>query len=167
LKRLEWVDCGLTRDGRCWPYWLSRIQYYWKQRFPARATVEVTHTYRPVAGGGAIPASSDAARLLAPYCGGEEARAALQRWQSAPRATADADRPAAWEKRVHYILTTANNWRGPIGRFHLTVSTDGPEDVVSTCLPGLRRASPTRYELERRDYRPDRDLELQILQRAK
>src|SRR5262249_9776697 len=32
LERDHWIDCSLTPDGKCWPYWRSRIQFYWTQR---------------------------------------------------------------------------------------------------------------------------------------
>lgn len=34
-----------------WGWWDTRIQYYWHQRFPARSSVTVLHTYKPVVGG--------------------------------------------------------------------------------------------------------------------
>lgn len=68
-----------------------------------------------------------------------------------------------WENRVAYILTTANNWSGPIGRFHLTVTTTSPEDLLLTCMDGLKQVTPTEWELVRERYRPTGELELLIL----
>ena len=73
------------------------------------------------------------------------------------------DEPALYEKQIQYILTTANNWSGPIADFKLTVIADSPDDIVLTCLLGLKRLGPTRYELVRNNFRPVRDLDLLIL----
>src|SRR6201999_1711214 len=34
---------------------------------------------------------------------------------------------------VDYILTTANNWRGPIGDFSLTITANRPHTMVASC----------------------------------
>jgi len=74
---------------------------------------------------------------------------------------------AIWiERKIDYILTTANNWKGPIGKFHLTVITD-PEDILVTCYPGLKQTDPTHYEVVDTDYHPTSELKLLILQLAR
>ena len=70
------------------------------------------------------------------------------------------------EKEIQYVLTTANNWSGPIGRFHLSVIPNDPGDLVMSCMPGLKRTAPDRYELEQSRYRPDRDLQVMVLTEA-
>jgi hypothetical protein len=134
-------------NKRFWAYWSTRVQFYWTQHFPARGTIEVQHQYRPVVGGVfEVPAGSIASEIK-PYCGRDvKVRHSVQ------------------EKRIKYILTTANNWRGPIRDFRLTVLAESPNDIVLTCMPGLKRVAPTRYELVRANFRPDRELDLLILQ---
>jgi len=73
------------------------------------------------------------------------------------------DDPVLFEKTIQYILTTANNWSSPIGTFHLTVSTESPEEILLTCMAGVERTAPTRYELTARNFRPAKDLDLLIL----
>jgi hypothetical protein len=92
----NWVDCKLTRDGRCWPYWQSRIQYYWTQRFPAGRAVEVAHSYRPVVGGGYLTLSGDPAPVLKPYCGDAKtvAQTDAVRKKHSPKSP---DQGALWE----------------------------------------------------------------------
>jgi hypothetical protein len=164
IQKNNWVDCSLTPDGKCWPYWTSRIQYYWTQRFAAGATLRVRHSYRPVVGGGRLYPSSDGARNIEPYCGDA---AALRVIRSRKPPSAAPDQPIWNERQIEYILTTANNWRGPIGSFHLTVQSDSSEDLVLTCMPGVQRTAPRRYELARTGFRPDRELRLLLLQPAK
>jgi Domain of unknown function (DUF4424) len=74
----------------------------------------------------------------------------------------DQDAIVLWENEIQYILTTANNWSGPIRNFHLVVSTESPEDILMSCT-ALRRTAPTRYEMSRTNFRPDRELDLMIL----
>lgn len=61
---------------------------------------------------------------------------------------------------LSYILTTANNWRGPIGRFHLTVDKESTDTLVSLCRDGIRKTGPTTFEWEATDYTPTRDLKM-------
>jgi len=164
LEKNNWVDCSLTRDDKCWPYWQSRIQFYWTQRFPAGQTVSVRHTYRPVVGGSVIYRLDDGATSVQPYCGGADALDQIKRQKQLRAPADDNDRPVLAERQVEYILTTANNWSGPIRSFHLTVDSDSPDDTVFTCMPGLKRVAPTRYELVRSNFRPDRELQLLVLQ---
>jgi hypothetical protein len=157
-------DCSLTKDGKCWAYWRSRVQFYWTQRFPAGSSVEVQHTYRPIVGGGSIYANDTGETSVKPYCGGEDALRQIERQKAVHRG--GPDKPALSERTIDYVLTTANNWAGPIREFRLSVVSDKPDDIVVSCMPGFKRTAPTRYELVRSDFRPDRDLRLLILQRT-
>jgi len=166
LQNDHWVDCSLTQDGKCWPYWQTRIQFYWTQRFPADEPLEVKHTYQPVVGGSFVYPSGGWKEAIAPYCGDADVLQRMSEYQKR-LGKRDQDKPVYLEKRIQYILTTGANWNGPIRDFHLTVTSDAAADLVMTCTPGLNRAAPTRYELQRRDFRPDKELDLLILQPAK
>lgn len=134
-------------NPRYWAWWTTKVQFYWTQHFPARVTVEVQHNYRPVVGGVFLVPVGGIASQVKPYCGsGVKTR-----------------RPVR-ERRIQYILTTANNWSGPIRDFHLSVVADNPDDIVLTCMPGLKRTGPTRYEMTRSNFHPDREFDLLILQ---
>ena len=67
---------------------------------------------------------------------------------------------------MRYVLTTGSNWRAPIGDFRLVVDKGRVENLVSFCGSGLRRISPTQFEMRRRNWRPDRDLAILIVQRT-
>jgi hypothetical protein len=68
------------------------------------------------------------------------------------------------ETWIRYILTTGANWRSPIGEFRLVVDKGRPENIVSFCGTGVRRIGPTRFEMRRRNWRPDRDLAVLIVE---
>jgi hypothetical protein len=168
VEKNGWVDCSVTNDGRCWPYWQSRIQFYWTQHFKAGTAVDVTHTYHPVVGGGAMYGGGDIAayaNYFQGYCPRADALDQIKRKLSGEKF--DGAHPVLRQREIQYILTTANNWSGPIRSFHLSVISDSPEDVVATCLPNLTRVTPARYELLRSNFRPDREIELLVLQAAK
>ncbi len=176
-KKLEdehLIECEEIGDGKgrshCeyWAGWETRVQFYWTQKFPANSSLDVEHSYRPVVGGNYIVASAsdDGRTHVQPYCGGEEAIRKVKEFKKRHPAKRD-DQVVLRERRIDYILTTANNWHGPIGDFKLTVATDSDEDIVATCMPGLKQVSPTSYELTRSNFRPDSELKLLILQPEK
>ena len=167
LQKDNWVDCSLTPDGKCWPYWQSRVQYYWTQRFPAGETVEIRHTYRPVVGGAHIYPSDSGASRVTEYCGGANDVGRIAKQKELRHATAGDDTTLFAERRIEYILTTGANWKGPIRNFHLSIVSDEPADIVMTCMPGLKQTAPTRYEVGVPDFRPVKELELLILQATK
>ena len=67
------------------------------------------------------------------------------------------------EQRIGYVLTTGANWRAPIHDFQLVVDKGASENLISFCGSGVRKTGPTRFEIRRTDWRPDRDLKLLIL----
>lgn len=162
LEKDSWIECYEGQPRQCGAYWTTEIQYHWRQHFPAEATVAVEHSYRPVVGGAYIVASSSDASNVRAYCGGPDALAQIAALKKRHPAKTRDD-IVLWEKRVQYILTTAKNWNGPIGNFKLTVATESPEDILLTCMPGLKRAGPARYKFEQRDFRPEKELNLLIL----
>jgi len=61
------------------------------------------------------------------------------------------------------MLTTGANWRAPIGDFRLVVDKGDPRFLVSFCGEGIRRLSPTQFEIRHRNWRPTRDLNVLFL----
>jgi hypothetical protein len=161
--RLEGL--GLIENGR--PMWTVRETWYWTQTFPAGRALAVEHRYRPGLGGtvatalgGAETRASDYGReMIARYCIDDDLLATIEgiarrnegRW--VPLAE-------AW---LSYILTTGANWRAPIGDFRLVVDKGDPRTLVSFCGEGVRRISPTQFEMRRRNWRPTRDLHVLFL----
>ncbi|CAO4170271.1 DUF4424 family protein [Methylorubrum extorquens] len=64
---------------------------------------------------------------------------------------------------VPYIVTTARNWAGRIGRFTLTVDQGRADALVSFCRQGVRKTEPTTFVWEARDYVPDSDLRVLLV----
>jgi len=68
---------------------------------------------------------------------------------------------------VQYVLTAGAHWGGPIGEFHLIVDKEDPDAVMSTCLAGLKKTGPTRFEVRAKDFTPEQDLRFLVVQFAK
>lgn len=142
--------------------WALRAQFYWTQQFPAGRPVDLIQTYAPVVGGGYVTFGQTGAEVARSHCADERQRRALRLGAAMRPGKSDGD--IAWrERNVRYILTTARNWRGPIGRFRLRIEAERPDELVLTCLPGLRRTGPTTWEFARNSFRPARDLDIDFL----
>ena len=163
----EEFDIGKGWERHARPLWLARTTYYWTQTFPANKEVVVEHRYRPSVGGsaqsmvGAEFATKEAMRDYAErYCmDAAFVRAAEAMQQRRPKSGT----MIATEQRLEYILTTGANWAGSIRSFHLTVDKGDPQNLVSFCMDGVRKVSPTRFEATRENFWPERNLEVLLL----
>jgi hypothetical protein len=64
---------------------------------------------------------------------------------------------------VDHILTTANNWRGPVGRFRLTIDKGDPGNLLTLCIDGIRKTGPTTFVVKADSYVPKADLHLLVV----
>jgi len=170
LARLGLIDAESLADSahQILPMWTVKETWYWDQLFPAGRDLNVEHLYRPGVGGTAgVPlaspdyrASDDGRQAQAEFCTDAAFLAAIDR-MSRRAERAQAGYPM--EQRIRYILTTGGNWRAPIGDFRLVVDKGRADAIVSFCGQGVRRLSPTQFEVRRRNWRPDRDLAVLIV----
>lgn len=133
----------------------TTLTYYWTQKFPAGRTVVVEHSYKPALWQwfAPRPTPEDTTR----YCIDASGRKAID-------AIARTDRVKVYfANGLNYILKTARNWSGPIGDFHLTIDKGHAKNVLSVCMDGLKKTGPTRFELRKKDFVPERDLALLIV----
>ena len=67
---------------------------------------------------------------------------------------------------LRYILVTANNWRGAIKDFHLTIKKQEATDLVSLCFDGdLQKTSPLTFEFRQKNFKPSHDLNLLFIRK--
>jgi hypothetical protein len=150
-----------------YPQWLDRTAFHWDQVFPAGKTVTVEHRYKPVAGQFYVSKYSLGPNgdELKPYCVDDPTRKAL--WKRIKeRSTKGGEEPddgLLTATAVDYILTTANNWRGPIGKFRLTIDKGDPQNLLTLCLDGIKKTGPTTFVVEADNYVPKADLKLLIV----
>ncbi|PWC88893.1 hypothetical protein TSH100_06730 [Azospirillum sp. TSH100] len=181
LARLR--DAGLIRNGDDDnnPQWTLRTRYFWTQTFPPGRDVRVRHVYRTFLGHSLLGDVNEidgrgvVGRLVGEVTGTVNAtgddRYCLDAATRRTVATVQAKYPPPampyGAAEIEYILTTARNWRGPIGRFHLTIDKGAPENIVSLCWNGLIKTGPTTFESTITDFVPDRDIRLLLFVRGK
>jgi len=155
MEKLEAEGIAKDDGGYFSPQWTAYVSFYWPQTFPAGETVEIAHEYVPV------PTSTfftdydiDERTFHDEVCidDGFE-RAARKKLQGAEGNALEAT-------FLTYILTTANNWRGSIGRFHLTIDKGSTDALVSLCRDGIEKTGPTTFEWSAEDFTPDSELKL-------
>lgn len=157
-----------TESGEILPTWDVVVHVTRKQVFPAHRTVDVTHRYAPMVGGSVagtlFPAMrKDYPEHLKTYCIDRGFLAAFDRKVAARMK--DPEAPMAYgETWISYVLSSGRNWRGPIGDFRLVVDKGKPQNLVSFCMDGVRKISPTQFEVRRRNFEPRGDLEILIVE---
>jgi len=163
LAEVEEYDSGKGWERHLVPMWTLKETYGWTETFPPGRDVVVEHRYVPGVGG-----SVDAALGFPEFRASPEGKAMIRDYCVDPAFLASLDRlrrrsPGTPEQRIGYILTTGANWRSPIGDFRLVVDKGAPANLVSFCGEGVRKISPTRFEIRRKNWRPDRDLKILIV----
>lgn len=161
---------GMQRD--LIPVWTLKSAYYWKTTFPAGKDVAVSHKYKSGTGGTVAvtfldddPANTTQAEYKQKYCVDDDLIKSLRKAEEARRAAGGY--AAFFENWVGYILTTGNNWSGPIGHFTLTIDKGDPANLVSFCGEGVKKTGPTTFEMTKEDFYPDKDLEILFLTAVK
>ena len=148
------------------PLWTVQDRWWWKQRFPAGRDLRADHRYVPGAGGSVDTLlrspyvkddDPDRRKLIARYCIEKDILAAVEPYKT----EAYVALPNRW---VDYVLTTAANWRSPIGTFRLVVDKGKPGNLVSFCETGVKKISQTQYEVRHTNWRPTSDLHVLIVE---
>lgn len=179
VKKLDALDPATRRklaaegivevDGNdAHPHWIAKTSFWWHQVFPAGKTVVIEHSYQPVTGqsffNGYSLQDEEGARNREQFCI-EAATEAAIRAKIAGRDKNGPNGDYLNAFQTGFVLKTANNWKGPIGRFHLTLDKIEAGNVLSLCWGGdLKKTGATTFESVRRDFAPARDIELLVLQ---
>ena len=155
IGAIDWVAGGEFTQ----PRWTTQVTYYWPMTFPAGKTVQVEHTYQPVVGTFFFTKELFEEDFVAKdFCTDEAFKTAALRMMPT------GDNPMLIARDISYILTTANNWKGPIGAFKLTIDKQNSADLMSLCLDGIKKTGPTTFEFEAKDFTPNRELRILFLQ---
>jgi hypothetical protein len=170
-QKAAYLREGLLRrapeDGALLPAWSLITHVTRTQRFPAGKTVAVTHRYVPLAGG-SVGGNFDPeqrggdyfAEHARAYCTDAAFLAAIDR-RLGPKPPGE--RPFYGETWLRYILRSGANWRGPIGAFRLVVDKGKPGNLVSFCMDGVTKISPTQFEVRKTNFEPQRDIDVLIV----
>ncbi len=164
----EYDNTGKGMKHHLIPLWTVKDKYWWKQRFPAGQDLIVDHRYAPGTGGSVESTvafkqfrnTADTKQEIRRYCMDAEFIAAVDRLSRKDQT----EGPGMPDRRVDYVLTTGANWRTPIGSFRLVVDKGKPGNLVSFCGTGVKKISPTQYEVRRTNWRPTSDLHVLIIE---
>jgi Domain of unknown function (DUF4424) len=156
-------------EGNVVPAWDVATWFVREQVFPARSTIAVEHEYKPIAGGAVGGMLYPSARKENPqivaemrktFCTDQAFFAGVDRkLGSVPKGKS----MYYGETWVSYVLSPGANWNGPIRQFRLVVDKGDPGSLVSFCMDGVKKISPTRFEVRKRDFTPKGDLRVLIL----
>ena len=152
--------------------WTIKNTFHWQQTFPSGRPLSVEHSYKPIVGGSFIPSTGFFENPAAyrsddfgkRYCIDEGTHAGIaQRLRAEEKRTrGQTALMMAWY--VDYVLTTGRNWKGPIGQFRLTVDKGRADNIISFCMDGVRKTGPTTFVVEKRDFEPEQDLHILIVE---
>jgi hypothetical protein len=166
------LETGTGTDGKTiyGAGWTVRTSFVRKQTFPPGVPVQVEHSYRTSLGQSLDTVlrsalrrnatfAAEVARYKATYCIDD----VFLRGVDKIAGTADANPANVQERRISYILKTGANWAGPIRNFRLLVDKGRPDNLVSFCASGLKKVSPTTFELRQQDFTPTADLAILLV----
>lgn len=162
----------IERDGdNIIAKWIVRTKFYWQQRFAAGRKTVLEERYQPVTGqsffseyelNGRNPESGRYYEQN--FCIDRATRSAIAARLAVSKKTASESAGLLSAFTTDYVLVTGNNWKGPIGRFHLTVDKLHPDSILSMCWDGdLKKTAPTTFEATRENFSPARDIRLLVL----
>ena len=163
ILQVETIDDGSGEREERNANWSLRSAYWWKSSFPAGKDIAVSHRYKPAVGGtSSLTFYSDGKfnddalkEYETRYCVDDAFKAAVRKVAGSTPFT---------ESHLKYVLTTGGNWSaGSIAEFKLTVDKGDARNLVSFCGEGVRKVGPTTFEMTKKDFRPDEDLEILIL----
>jgi len=163
LAEISEFDVGKGPEQHLVARWTLKSTYYWQQTFPAGQELVIDHRYTPSVGSSVeTPLGEDWAkendtesRYEQRYCPDPKLMAAIEK---ATNAAKEAQTIPFSEQRIEYILKTGANWEGPIKDFTLTVDKGDAKNIVSFCGDGIKKISPTQFQLHATDFMPTQDL---------
>ena len=156
-------------DSDTHPHWIAKTSYWWHQKFPAGKTVVIEHRYQPVTGQSffgelSLTTKEQFDDYNRNFCIDDATKAAI-RARIARLDKNGVNGAYLQSYRTEFVLKTAANWKGPIGKFHLTVDKLAPANVLSMCWgDDLKKTGPTRFESSRENFAPARDVKILVLQ---
>ncbi|HEX3809354.1 MAG TPA: DUF4424 family protein [Rhizomicrobium sp.] len=173
-KKAALVKAGLAEmqdEDNYAARWIVRTKFYWTQTFPAGKTVVIEHSYKPVTGQAlyseyelnAKPTDDGGPKYRQDYCMDTGTMTAAARMLAA-RKKASPDNVLLNVTTTDFILTTANNWKGGIGKFHLTIDKQAPGNILSLCnYDDIKKTSAITFEVTRTNFAPTSDIKFMVL----
>jgi hypothetical protein len=175
-QKAAYLKEGLLRkkDGSDYvlPNWQLHTHVTRKQLFPARKTVVVEHSYTPIAGSSVAGTLNKQYRKesyfkdhIANYCIDANFLKGFDKRNYRGKLESDGDDLGTFysETWLSYVLRSGANWKGPIKDFRLVVDKGSTNNLVSFCMDGVKKISPTLFEVRKTNFEPKEDLEILIV----
>jgi hypothetical protein len=168
-------DMPLAADHFIVPQWTVKYQMVRKQVFPAGKTLKVKHRYVPVVGSSAqtyFPSKDDMAQMEEASRAeivSEQARYCYDDgfWKAFAKRVKKEKGNTGFPTNVSYILASGSTWAGPIKEFRLVVDKGRPDALVSFCAEGVKKISPTQFEVRKTNFEPKQNLDVMIVNWAR
>ncbi|WP_319531501.1 DUF4424 family protein [uncultured Cohaesibacter sp.] len=167
LREKGLVDDDYSSRASSWmSEWYLEVDYAWVQVFPAGAVTTLDLVWHPMIHqnylGKADLTSGSGPFDLEPYCLDSSVVDAFE--QHGPETLMESDYSTS--RRLDFQWSREGGWSAPVGSFQLVIDRLNPEILFSTCQQGLKQVSPTRYELQATDYRPEESLQMLFIELA-
>ncbi|APG63185.1 hypothetical protein LPB140_10735 [Sphingorhabdus lutea] len=176
-EKQAYIDEGLLVKGdmgEIYPNWQIATFMNRHQKFPAGKKITVEHEYKPMIGGSVAGAmdknyreapNSGFAEYRAQYCIDNDFLAGFDKKMAQHRKNNDEEYAIFYnETWLSYILKSGANWRGPIKNFHLVVDKGDKNNLLSLCMDGIKKISPTQFEVRKSNFEPAKDIDILIIQ---
>jgi hypothetical protein len=157
------------------PNWQIQAHVTRMQKFPAGKTIAVEHSYTPIAGGSVGGALTPEYRkdpemgfkdYAATFCIDKAFLTGFDKRYAANKKKAEVRGNeygvAYMEHWLDYVLKSGANWKGPIKNFRLVVDKEKPDNLLSFCMTGVKKISPTRFEVRKINFEPTQDIKILI-----
>lgn len=158
-KKADWARRGIYSKESDYeePGWFLSTIFVRDQTFAPGQNVRVQHRYKPYPAGFVMVSNHFAydRQLAVDTCVDKPTGRAIQRILKPQN--------GGIGYVIDYVVTTANTWKGPIGRFRMTVDKGNTKNIVSFCGDGVKKTGPTTFTLERRNYRPQREIKVLVV----
>ncbi len=176
-KKAKLVAEGLLRNepnsDYFAPNWQVQAHVTRTQTFPAGKTILVEHSYKPVVGGsvgGMMERNNRKEKYFkeyaAEYCMDKSFIKGFDKRRYSGRKDSDGNEVGQFyvEHWLDYVLKSGANWKGPIKDFRLVVDKDKPGNLLSVCMTGVKKISPTRFEVRKTNFEPAQDIRILIVE---
>ncbi|NOQ34719.1 MAG: DUF4424 domain-containing protein [Methylococcaceae bacterium] len=164
LVAKKWISSEKYDAGEGWVVnnvanWETQTSLYWEQIFPAQTEVTISHEYEPVVGKWFVMTGDT--HYHQQFCVDKSTRRGIDKLHKSVGEDAYGTLLA---NQVKYILKTANNWQGAIKKFKLIIDKEKPSNIISLCLPDIKKINATQFSLEYENFIPKNDLNILVIE---
>jgi len=156
---------GIKEVERAIPIWTLKSSFWWKMKFRANQTIKISYSYEPSRGSSTFVTfvNEDGTKGLnydkykEKYCIDDafinEVKQDMQKGVN------------LFETYISYVLVNPQNWYGTIDNFYLNIDKIESVNSISFCADKVKRVGLNIYEINKKDFDPEKDLHILIMRR--